>query len=123
MKGSPLFKSLRFPALAAIVLAAPQLALAHAVLVDSTPKDGSLVHGPTLHVALKYNSRVDGPRCTLSIVGPDGNQQSLSIEGQSSPNEIDAEATGLHQGAYTLQWQALASDGHITRGAIRFRVA
>ncbi len=118
-----MFKSLRFPAIAAMALAVPQLALAHAVLVDSTPKDGSVVHGPTLHVALKYNSRVDGPRCTLSIVDPDGHQQSLSIEGQSSPNEIDAEATGLHKGAYTLQWQALASDGHITRGAIRFQVA
>ncbi len=117
-----MFKLFRVPVLAALVLAVPQFALAHAVLVSSTPKDGDTVHGPALHIAMKFNSRVDGPRCTLSLAGENGNLQNLSIEGQGAPDEIASDASGLHKGAYTLRWQALAADGHITRGEIHFHV-
>ena len=117
-----MLRSLRIPALFALVLAAPQLALAHAVLVSSTPQAGQVVHAGSLHVELKFNSRVDGPRCTLSLLAPDGNATQLQLATQGAPDSIAAEVPELHQGAYTLRWQALASDGHITRGQIAFRV-
>ncbi len=117
-----LLKRFRVPALLALALAAPQLALAHAVLVDSTPKLNGVVAGTALHIHLRFNSRVDGPRCTLSLATAGGPTQTLRLVAQPAPDSIAAEATGLHQGAYTLRWQALASDGHITRGEIPFRV-
>ena len=116
-------KRFRIPVLLAFALAAPQLALAHAVLVASTPKLHATVNGHSMHVLLRFNSRVDGPRCTLSLAPESGPAQALTLAPQTAPDAIAAEATGLHGGAYTLRWQALASDGHITRGEIPFRVA
>jgi methionine-rich copper-binding protein CopC len=108
-------------ALAATLLV-PQLALAHAVLVDSTPKANETVHGSSLHIDLKFNSRVDGGRSTVQLAAPDGGVKTLDLSTQTSPNEIVTHAEDLHKGSYTLRWQALSSDGHITRGQIPFQV-
>jgi methionine-rich copper-binding protein CopC len=35
---------------------------------------------------------------------------------------LSAKLTGLVKGAYVLRWQVLATDGHITRGKVPFRV-
>ena len=112
------------PAIALVTcLLVPQLAMAHALLVDSTPKENETVHGSSLHVDLKFNSRVDGSRSTVQLAAPDGSVKSLDLSTQTQPDEIDTHADGLSKGSYTLRWQALASDGHITRGQIPFQVA
>ncbi len=100
----------------------PQLALAHAVLVDSNPKPNETVHGAALEIDLKFNSRVDGARSTLQLALPDGSAQTLPISTQAAPNELTSHAEGLTKGAYILRWQALASDGHLSRGQISFAV-
>lgn len=113
--------------LAAIVLGlagvlAATTASAHAILLDSTPKaNGSL---PTGHakLMLKYNSKIDQARSRLVLVGPDHKETTLPIaEDGSRPNELDSSAD-LQPGAYTIHWQALALDGHITRGDLPFTV-
>ena len=106
----------------AAVLLAPYSAWAHAVLVDSTPKVNETVHGSSLHIDLKFNSRVDGARSTVQIAAADGAVRTLELSSQVSPNEIVTHAEELHKGSYTLRWQALSSDGHITRGQIPFQV-
>jgi|ERR1700733_4851340 methionine-rich copper-binding protein CopC len=100
---------------------ASQLAFAHAILVSSTPKIHGTVHGPSVDVDLKFNSRVDGAHSSLSLVMPDGGAQSLTLEMQGAPNELNAH-TQLTPGKYTLRWRALATDGHITRGEVPFTV-
>ncbi len=106
-----------------LALGVPQFALAHAVLVHSAPQRDEVVHTATgLHVQLKFNSRVDGPHCTLSLAKADGKAGNLPLSKQVAPNELDANAPALEPGTYSLRWQALASDGHITRGEIPFRV-
>jgi copper resistance protein C len=116
-------KSLFLPAAAlagAILL--PALAVAHAILIDSTPAvDGTLKPGhQTLH--FHYNSKVDHHRSRLTLTGPDGKQTVLKVDPASKPDAIDA-AADLVPGQYTLRWQALALDGHITRGDVPFTVA
>jgi methionine-rich copper-binding protein CopC len=39
-----------------------------------------------------------------------------------APNELRTDAGALAPGSYTLRWQALSSDGHITHGQIAFTV-
>ncbi len=107
----------------AVSLLFPQLALAHAVLVDSTPKPNETIHGSTLQIDLKFNSRVDAARSTVQLATDDGSVRTLDLSSQTSPNEIDTHAEGLSKGSYTLRWQALSSDGHISRGQIPFQVA
>ena len=102
--------------------ASPRMALAHAVLLSSTPQKNAAVTGPDVTINLKYNSRVDGARSTLSLLKPDGTVVRIGTPEQPAPDVLSATGHGLAKGAYVLRWQVLASDGHITRGEVPFQV-
>src|ERR1700691_467336 len=102
--------------------ASPRMALAHAVLLSSTPEKNAAVNGPDITINLKYNSRVDGARSSLSLLRPDGTVERISAATQSAPDLLSATGHGLAKGSYVLRWQVLASDGHITRGEVPFQV-
>jgi methionine-rich copper-binding protein CopC len=108
--------------IAALMAAAPRRALAHAVLVSSTPQRNAAVIGPDITINLKYNSRVDGGRSALSLLKPDGTVERISGLTQPLPDVVSASSHGLAKGAYVLRWQVLSSDGHITRGEVPFRI-
>ncbi len=97
------------------------LALAHAVLLSSMPTMHARVHGPVVAIDLKFNSRVDGSRSRLVLVLANGSAKALVLMKQPSPEELAARAA-VTPGAYTVRWQAVAADGHITRGEIPFTV-
>ena len=110
------------PALLTIaLLLAPLPACAHAILVDSTPP--ALGQAPAGQVAfrLSYNSRIDAARSRLLLIRPDKTETVLPVGPDSAANVLTATAT-LAAGAYTLRWQVLAVDGHITRGDLPFTV-
>lgn len=107
-------------ALVGAVLAAPLPALAHAVLIDSTPAPQGHVPAGTLAIVFRYNSRIDAGRSKLTLTAPTGTTTRLATHGQGT-DLLDASAT-LIPGAYTLHWQVLAIDGHITRGNVPFIV-
>jgi copper resistance protein C len=96
-------------------------AFAHAILVESSPSANSTVTGPSTPIKLRFNVRIDAKRSRLELVGPDKTSTLLSAS-QPSPDTLQALAEGLKAGAYSLRWQVLAADGHITRGEIPFNV-
>jgi copper resistance protein C len=104
------------------IAVSPRVALAHAVLVSSTPQKNAAVSGPDITINLKYNSRVDGARSTLSLLKPDGTVEKIATSAQPAPDMLSATGHGLTKGSYVLRWQVLASDGHITRGEVPFQV-
>jgi methionine-rich copper-binding protein CopC len=104
------------------IVASPRKALAHAVLLSSTPQKNASVSGPDITINLKYNSRVDGARSTFSLLKPDGTVVKVDTPAQVAPDVLSATGHGLTKGAYVLRWQVLASDGHITRGELPFQV-
>jgi copper resistance protein C len=95
---------------------------AHAVLMDSKPKLSSTVSGPDLPIWLRFNVRVDGSRSRLHLVAADGSSLNLDPLKQPTPDTLESHATGVKPGAYKLQWQVLAADGHISRGVVDFTV-
>lgn len=109
--------------LAGLLLAASPMAFAHAILVRSTPADQAMVHSRNVDIALDYNSRIEASRCTLALTGPSGQKVPVHMEPSTSPSELKAEVENLTNGKYHIHWQALASDGHITRGDIAFTVS
>jgi methionine-rich copper-binding protein CopC len=109
-------------ALAMVLAFSPRLALAHAVLLSSTPQKNVTVSGPEIAISLKYNSRVDGARSTLSLLKPDGTVETVGGLTQPRPDVLSATGHGLAKGLYVLRWQVLSSDGHITRGEVPFQV-
>ena len=116
-------KVLSITTVLACLLVSSSLAFAHAVLLSSTPAANATVHGPSVDIDLKFNSRVDGARSSLSLLAADGSEKPVTLSKQAKPNELVAHVQLLQPGKYELRWQALAVDGHITRGQIPFTVA
>jgi methionine-rich copper-binding protein CopC len=107
---------------AALCLMARPL-LAHAILLESSPAANAKISGPDAAIKLRFNVRIDLGRSRLLLVRPDGTQTPLTIKKDMQPDIIAADAAGLTPGDYRIRWQVLASDGHITRGEVLFRVA
>jgi methionine-rich copper-binding protein CopC len=107
----------------ALLFLLPHAAFAHAVLVKSSPAQGAAVKAGDLDITLTYNSRIDALHSSLHLVGPDGKAHTLAVDAHVAPNLLVAKAPALTAGAYKLEWQVMATDGHITRGTVEFRVA
>jgi methionine-rich copper-binding protein CopC len=80
------------------------------------------VAGPNVVFRLRFNSRVDASRSRLELVSPDGKVIPLSMGQQLSPDRLSAKSLNMSRGRYTLKWQVLSADGHITRGQVPFDV-
>ena len=96
-------------------------AKAHAILLAAQPAPGQVVDGPKVEVKLRFNSRIDLERSRITLVSEAG-QRPLMLDRQAAPDSLSCQATRLTPGSYLLRWQVLATDGHITRGEVRFRV-
>jgi copper resistance protein C len=102
-------------------LAAPGAAEAHAILVESTPAIGATISPGKQSMRLRYNSLIDRARSRLTLTRPDKTQAVLPID-RSGPDDVLTTTVDLAPGAYSLRWQVLAIDGHITRGDVPFTV-
>jgi len=108
-------------ALLLILAAGPRPAAAHAILMESVPAVNATAKGPDIAFDLRFNSRIDKKRSRLTLTLPDQSQQVLPIDADGADDKLDTKAS-LPAGAYTLRWQVLAIDGHITRGDVPFTV-
>jgi len=115
--------SLRFLAalLLLVLTASPRSAAAHAILMDSAPAVNGTTKGPEIAFDLRFNSRIDHKRSRLTLTLPDQTQRVLPIDADGPDDRLDAKGN-LPPGDYTLRWQVLAIDGHITRGDVPFKV-
>jgi methionine-rich copper-binding protein CopC len=102
------------------LLAAPP-ALAHAVLMDSTPAANAHVAAGPLAITLRYNSRIDARRSKVTLTAPNGATARLDTKAGRTPEVLQANIA-VAPGDYKLRWQVLAVDGHITRGTLPFTV-
>ncbi len=108
-------------ALAALLLLAPSLARAHAILMASVPPAGGTAAPGTATLQLQYNSRIDQGRSKVTLSRENGADERLTLLPSQQPDVLRANAT-LTPGDYTLHWFVLATDGHITRGDVPFTV-
>lgn len=97
-------------------------AQAHAIIVSAVPAAGATVAGPDIDLVFTFNVRIDISRSKLTLTAPDGTSSDISIRANDSPAVLAGHLTGLQAGAYSVRWQVLATDGHITRGDINFMV-
>ena len=104
------------------LLAAAYPALAHAILLESQPALRGSVRPGAVAVVFRFNSRVDARRSRVLLIRADKSETVLPILPNAPDDQILAQ-TDLPPGSYTLRWQVLAVDGHITRGDVPFTVA
>ena len=93
---------------------------AHAIIVDSVPAPYAHVRPGTLAVVLRYNSRIDAGRSKLLLKHGDDVQR-IAVQPAATPDVLAA-GVPVSGGDYELQWQVLATDGHVTRGRVPFTV-
>lgn len=105
--------------LAGVMPSAP--AQAHAILIDSSPEIDGTTRPGHVEIRLRYNSRVDRKRSRLILTWPDQSQTTLKIRDEGTEDLLFTSAD-LPAGHYSLRWQVLAVDGHITRGDVPFSV-
>lgn len=106
---------------AALALLLPAGASAHAILMESQPAAGAATPAGPVQVVLRFNSRIDAGRSSVTVRrGAD--QIGLKIQPGGSADQITAGGATLAPGDYTLRWQVLALDGHMTRGDVPFTV-
>ena len=106
----------------ALLLFCGRIAEGHAILKTSSPAANSTVSGPDVPIVLKFNVRVDAARSKVQLLHPDNSVTDLTLDKESSPDTLGCNVKGLVPGAYTIRWQVLAPDGHITRGEVPFTV-
>ena len=107
--------------LAALALLLPGAASAHAILMESQPAAGAAAPAGPVQVVLRFNSRIDAGRSSVTLRrGPE--QVGLKVQPGASADQITAGSATLAPGEYTLRWQVLAVDGHVTRGDVPFTV-
>jgi len=108
-----------------VVLAAALVtptALAHAVVEWSQPPANGVVAPGELHVRVQFSSRIDVARSRLVLIAPDGRQTTLAPDAVDKPGLVTATTRVACDGRFTLHWQVLSLDGHVTRGDVPFRV-
>ena len=110
-----------FAALAAAVFL-PGIAAAHAILVSAQPAMDAVVAPGEIAIRLQFNSRVDDQRSAIVLQRPDGVQAAVALSAGPQPGVLTAHARVEQSGPWTLRWQVLSLDGHITRGEVNFSV-
>jgi len=111
--------SRRYLIYAVTYLICPIGANAHAILKESTPAPNAVVTGAEITIRLRFNSRIDAAHSRIELT--DGKQgRSVEIGPQTQPDTLVGKASGIHPGSYKVQWQVLATDGHLTRGEFPF---
>lgn len=113
------------PAAAALLLALPAASRAHALLVDSTPRDGATIRSAPGAVRLVFNSRIE-KRLTRFALSDGGREVPLppGRDGADEPpNQLTVPLPELQPGAYRLSYRVMAADGHATPGILTFTLS
>ncbi|GAB2611515.1 hypothetical protein Aab01nite_66840 [Paractinoplanes abujensis] len=106
-------------AMAAVLLpGAP--ALAHNALAEATPAKGATVKKAPTTVKLKFLQKLNPEYTTITLAGPAKIETSEpKVEGATGSITFDA----LANGAYTVAYQVVSTDGHTVKGSYKFTVA
>jgi len=114
-------------ALVGLLLASlPTVARAHAILVESTPKQGEVTKKAPTEVVLRFNARIEKAVSHVALLGPGGDKVKLPPlpeDRDGPPDRLRIDLPALKPGEYKLEFRVLASDGHATPGLLRFTVS
>lgn len=104
--------------------AGPSPALAHAIVLESSPAhDTALAESPG-RIVLRFNSRIEAALSRVTIETPNGKAMALPAARDAGPaaNRLVVPVGPLAPGTYIVRYRVLAADGHVTEGALRFSV-
>jgi copper transport protein len=108
---------------AALGLAVPAAAGAHAVLLRATPADGARIESSPRVIHLLFNENISRTFRSAQLVAADGRAVRGVRVHTVSGTELVLTVPHLIRGAYALVWHVVAEgDGHATSGTLAFGV-
>ncbi|HBK91344.1 MAG TPA: hypothetical protein DDZ68_06710 [Parvularcula sp.] len=117
-----LVRILAFSAAAAMSLI--EAALAHAMLVEASPRVGGSVAEAPGEISLTFTERVEPSLSEISLTGANGQAVEMSAaRSGATPRGLVAEIRRpLAPGRYRVEWSVVSVDGHSTKGDFSFAV-
>ena len=109
-------------AVMAILLALPGVAAAHSSLTTSDPADGSRLADPPREVVLTFDGELRPEGSGFVVTAPDGSEVgegTLDLE-VAERNILRGAVEVKDPGTYTVDWEAVALDGHPESGSLTF---
>ncbi len=110
---------------AAVGLAFPTAASAHAYLVKTIPAASQVLNGPPSTVQLTYDEPVEPRFAIISVTDAAGRQEATGPP-QRAPANPDTLIVPLRahlpEGWYLIYWRAISVDGHPVQGAFTYAV-
>jgi methionine-rich copper-binding protein CopC len=104
----------------AVALTLSALASAHAELQKTEPANGAVLSAPPAHVQLWFDETPDTTVSKIDLLGPSG-KVDLGPTHSMAAKTLMADIKGkMGDGKYTVNWQAAADDGHVSKGAFSF---
>ena len=107
------------------ILTGAPAASAHALLRDSTPKDGAILDAPPAEIVIDFTEPPDLGLSEITVL--DGSGQDVGageieeLPGEGNP--VGVALPRVEEGVYTVSWRVLSRvDGHVTAGSFSFGV-
>ncbi|WP_371791487.1 copper resistance protein CopC [Streptomyces sp. NBC_01471] len=108
------------------LFAAAAPASAHAALLGSNPKAGTVVAKAPADVALTFSEQVAMDNKSIRVLDPKGKRSdTATLRNLSKGSTVTYGVNlrpGLANGTYTVAWQAISADSHPVSGAFTFSI-
>jgi copper transport protein len=112
-------------AVALLVGATAGPASAHALLVSSTPADGSTVQQAPAEIVINFSERPDPNLSSIKVLDTSGQVRAggRPQAAPGRPSSLQVAPGNLPQGSYTVTWRTVSKvDGHLAAGSFTFGV-
>ena len=117
-----LIYGLAFAILAALYA---NVATAHAVLVSSSPANGSILSQAPREIRLSFNEGIEGRFSSVTLTRSDGKkvQTGASYSDAQKRSDLVVSLPPLQPGKYQVRWQATSADSHRIQGSFGFEIS
>jgi copper transport protein len=109
-------------AVAALALALPAQAFAHASLRETSPAYGERLQSAPRQIRLHFDQGVKVFPDSIEVLTADGKLVSGRARNGATPLDVVVPLRPLSRGGYTVRWHALSADSHTVSGVFTFGV-
>jgi copper resistance protein C len=99
-----------------------RFAWAHAYPVASSPANGAVLKEPPKEVRIQFTEGLEIAFSKVTVKGPSGELVNQGKLRQLAEDTLATNLKPLAPGNYSVEWQVLSVDTHITEGILRFTV-
>jgi copper resistance protein C len=99
-----------------------RLAWAHAYPAVPTPNNGATVKESPREVRIQFTEGVEIAFSQITVKASNGEVVSQGKLRQLADDTLAIDLKPLSPGNYTIEWQALSVDTHVTEGLLRFTI-